>query len=143
MGKILRLDADGSIPTDNPFSSTATGANRAIWALGLRNPFTFDFSSTGRMYVNDVGQDSWEEVNDGIAGWNYAWPATEGATTDPRFRSPVYAYGHTGTAVTGCAIRAGRSTTRRRRGTRATTWATTSSPTIAATGSRGATRPAP
>src|SRR6185369_9144648 len=39
-GKVLRLNKDGSIPTDNPFFGTATGVNRAIWALGLRNPFT-------------------------------------------------------------------------------------------------------
>ena len=43
LGKILRINPDGSIPTDNPFYSQATGDNRAIWALGLRNPFTFAF----------------------------------------------------------------------------------------------------
>ena len=41
LGKVLRLNADGTIPSDNPFFGTATGVNRAIWALGLRNPFTF------------------------------------------------------------------------------------------------------
>src|SRR5207249_1987602 len=41
LGKMLRINADGSIPTDNPFYATATGNNRAIWAIGLRNPFTF------------------------------------------------------------------------------------------------------
>jgi glucose/arabinose dehydrogenase len=44
LGKILRLNKDGTIPTDNPFYTSATGTNRAIWARGLRNPFTFDFS---------------------------------------------------------------------------------------------------
>src|SRR5262245_29514069 len=44
LGKVLRLNRDGSIPTDNPFFTTATGLNRAIWALGLRNPFTFAFN---------------------------------------------------------------------------------------------------
>ena len=43
LGKMLRINADGTIPTDNPFYNTATGNNRAIWALGLRNPFTFAF----------------------------------------------------------------------------------------------------
>src|SRR5262249_53879947 len=43
LGKILRIGADGSIPTSNPFYTTTAGANRAIWALGLRNPFTFAF----------------------------------------------------------------------------------------------------
>jgi len=42
-GKVLRINADGSIPADNPFQAATTGANRAIWALGLRNPFTFAF----------------------------------------------------------------------------------------------------
>src|SRR4030095_9235086 len=56
LGKILRLNADGSIPTDNPFFGQATGVNRAIWALGLRNPFTFSIEPvTARMFVNDVG----------------------------------------------------------------------------------------
>ena len=53
---MLRYNSDGTIPTDNPFFNTATGANRAIWALGLRNPFTFGFQpGTGRMFINDVG----------------------------------------------------------------------------------------
>ena len=108
LGKILRLNKDGSIPTDNPFFSTATGVNRAIWALGLRNPFTFSFQpGTSRMFINDVGQNTWEEVNDGIAGSNYGWPTTEGPTTDSRFRSPIHWYGHGSTATTGCAITGG------------------------------------
>ncbi len=46
------------------------------------------------MFINDVGQNTWEEINDGIAGANYGWPTTEGPTTNPSFRSPVYAYQH-------------------------------------------------
>jgi glucose/arabinose dehydrogenase len=108
LGKMLRLNANGTIPTTNPFYNTATGANRAIWALGLRNPFTFTFrQGTSRMFVNDVGQNAWEEINDGIAGSNYGWPDTEGPTTDPRFRAPLHAYGHGSTATTGCAITGG------------------------------------
>src|SRR6185436_11121568 len=95
LGKILRLNPDGTIPLDNPFYNTAAGVNRAIWALGLRNPFTFDFQpGTGRMFINDVGQSSWEEINDGIAGSNYGWPATEGYTSTPPYRGPLHAYGH-------------------------------------------------
>ena len=79
LGKMLRINRDGTIPADNPFFGTATGQNRAIWALGLRNPFTFAFQpGTGRMFINDVGQNAWEEINDGIAGSNYGWPTTEG-----------------------------------------------------------------
>ncbi len=104
LGKMLRLNADGSIPADNPFVGVAQGANRAIWALGLRNPFTFAFQpGTGRMFINDVGSSRFEEINDGIAGANYGWPATEGPTTDPRFVSPLHAYAH-GPA---CAISGG------------------------------------
>jgi glucose/arabinose dehydrogenase len=107
LGKMLRVNPDGSIPTDNPFYTTATGVNRAIWALGLRNPFTFAFNATGsRLFINDVGQGSWEEVNDGARGANYGWPDTEGATTDPRFESPIYTYGRGGgvCAITGGAF---------------------------------------
>jgi glucose/arabinose dehydrogenase len=107
LGKVLRINADGTIPTDNPFFNTA-GARKEIWALGLRNPFTFAFQpGTTRMFINDVGQSTWEEINDGIAGSNYGWPITEGPTSDPRFRSPLFAYGHGSTSTTGCAITGG------------------------------------
>src|SRR5262245_56971996 len=62
LGKILRINADGSIPSDNPFFNQATGNNRAIWAGGLRNPFSFAFQrGTGQMFINDVGENTWEE----------------------------------------------------------------------------------
>jgi putative heme-binding domain-containing protein len=93
LGKLLRLNPDGSIPEDNPFAGTALGKYRAIWALGLRNPFSFAVQpGTGRMLINDVGQDRWEEVDEGFAGANYGWPASEGPTTDPRFRGPIHHY---------------------------------------------------
>jgi glucose/arabinose dehydrogenase len=51
LGKMLRLNADGTIPATNPFFNQATGVNRAIWALGLRNPFTFSINAaSGRMF---------------------------------------------------------------------------------------------
>ena len=105
LGKLLRINSDGTIPTDNPFYNTASGNNRAIWALGLRNPFTFGFQpGTGRLFINDVGQSTWEEIDDGIAGANYGWPTTEGPTNNPSFVSPIYYYGHGSTDTTGCAI---------------------------------------
>ena len=106
LGKMLRLNPDGSIPTDNPFYNTATGKNRAIWAYGLRNPFTFAFhAGVNQIFINDVGQNAWEEINDGVAGANYGWPTTEGTTTDSRFVSPRYAYDHgAGCAITGGAF---------------------------------------
>jgi glucose/arabinose dehydrogenase len=108
LGKVLRINSDGSIPSDNPFFTTATGNNRAIWALGLRNPFTFAFQrTTGRLFINDVGQNTWEEINDGIRGANYGWPTTEGNTSDTRFRSPLFVYGHGTGPTTGCSINGG------------------------------------
>lgn len=107
LGKILRLNADGSIPNDNPFFNTASGINRAIWALGLRNPFTFGFQpGTGRMLINDVGQSTWEEIDDGIAGSNYGWSTCEGVCSPPNasFRDPLFQYGHGSSSTTGCAI---------------------------------------
>jgi glucose/arabinose dehydrogenase len=107
LGKMIRINKDGTIPTDNPFYTSAAGRNRAIWALGLRNPFTFAFNPAGpEMFINDVGQNTWEEINDGRIGANYGWPDTEGPTTDPRFDSPRYAYNHSGgtCAITGGAF---------------------------------------
>jgi putative heme-binding domain-containing protein len=93
LGKLLRLNPDGSIPDDNPFADRATGKYRAVWALGLRNPFTFAVQpETGRVFINDVGGRA-EEVNEGAAGANYGWPVVEhGPTTDPRFRGPIHHY---------------------------------------------------
>jgi glucose/arabinose dehydrogenase len=107
LGKILRINSDGSIPSDNPFFNVASGANRSIWALGLRNPFTFAFQpGTGRLFINDVGAGTWEEINDGFAGSNYGWAACEGACTptNPNFRDPLFQYGHGSSSTTGCAI---------------------------------------
>lgn len=106
-GKLLRINADGSIPNDNPFFGTAAGDNRAIWALGLRNPFTFGFQpGTGRLFINDVGESLAEEINEGIAGGNFGWPSCEGVCSpaNPTFRDPIFAYGHGSSGTTGCAI---------------------------------------
>lgn len=108
LGKLLRLDDDGNIPADNPFYGSTAGLSRAIWALGLRNPFTFAFDrKSGRLFINDVGFRTWEEIDDGQAGANYGWPLTEGPTSDPRFRAPVFAYRHGPSPETGCAIAGG------------------------------------
>jgi glucose/arabinose dehydrogenase len=105
LGKMLRINSDGTIPTDNPFYNTATGKNRAIWALGLRNPFTFGIHpNSGRVFINDVGQSAWEEINDGLAGGNYGWPATEGPTNDPNYISPLHSYANDANT---CAIAGG------------------------------------
>jgi glucose/arabinose dehydrogenase len=107
-GKMLRFNSDGTIPTDNPFFASTSGLNRAIWALGLRNPFTFDVRrSTGAILINDVGNGATEEVNGGGAGRNYGWPATEGPTTNPAYVGPVYSYPHASGTTGGCAITGG------------------------------------
>ena len=92
LGKMLRINSDGSVPMDNPFYSVAVGVNRATWSLGLRNPFTFAFQpGTGRMLINDVGQYTWEEINEGVAGANYGWPNCEGACnpSQPNLFDPI------------------------------------------------------
>lgn len=105
LGKILRINKDGSIPDDNPFYNTATGNNRAIYALGLRNPFSMDIQpGTGRIFTCDVGQANWEEVNEILPGKNYGWPLIEGMRTSQtppaNYQDPFYTYSH----AQGCAI---------------------------------------
>jgi glucose/arabinose dehydrogenase len=107
-GKVLRINPDGTIPTDNPFYGTTTGVYRAIWALGMRNPFTGAVQpGTGRYFINDVGAKAWEEIDEAVAGANYGWSESEGPTTDPRFVGPLFAYGHgppLESPTNGCAI---------------------------------------
>jgi glucose/arabinose dehydrogenase len=118
LGKIIRMNPvppgtnpDAQVPADNPFVDTATGKNRLIWTMGHRNPFTFSIQpGTGLTYVNDVGEVTWEEIDDARAGRNFGWPATEGSfngSSFPQFTNPVYSYRHSGTAPTGCAITGG------------------------------------
>jgi glucose/arabinose dehydrogenase len=119
-GKMLRLNADGTNPTDNPFyAGNATDWRGAIWALGLRNPYTFAFQpGTGRMFINDVGEGTWEEINDGAPAANYGWagstsPVWEGFEPSPppwaNYRDPIMAYDHSSSAPSpaGCAITGG------------------------------------
>ena len=108
LGKLLRINSNGTIPLDNPLTfpgipGSPSGANRAIWAVGLRNPFTFGFQpGTGRLLINDVGEGTFEEINDGIAGSNYGWSICEGFCSPPNanYRDPLFEYDH----GMGCAI---------------------------------------
>lgn len=109
LGKVVRINPDGSIPTDNPFYTIATGVNRAIYALGFRNPFRLKINPTGTIYINDVGAGRWEEVNELKAGRNYGWPIIEGKRDDQtppeNYQDPVYAYGHSAAcSITGGAF---------------------------------------
>jgi glucose/arabinose dehydrogenase len=96
LGKLLRFNDDGTIPGDNPFFATLSGQARAIWAYGLRNPFTFAVQpGTGRIHINDVGENTWEEINLGAAGANYGWPASEGPTgVTGSVTGPLFTYKH-------------------------------------------------
>jgi putative heme-binding domain-containing protein len=93
LGRLLRINPDGSIPDENPFFSKTYGKYRSSWVMGLRNPFTFAVQpETGRLFINDVGGNA-EEINEGIAGANYGWPTVEhGPTTDSHFRGPIHYY---------------------------------------------------
>lgn len=116
LGKILRIDPnnidgvgnDGyTIPADNPYVNVA-GARPEIWSIGLRNPWRFTFDEFGNLWLADVGQNKWEEVNvamgsrtqGGGKGVNFGWSAYEGSQ---RFNSdvvvsdpvmPIYEYPH-------------------------------------------------
>jgi len=118
LGKILRISPDpgGSrpytIPKDNPFVGRH-GARPEIWAYGLRNPWRFSFDrATGTVWIGDVGQSAWEEIDvdpAGVGGRNFGWNAMEGdhryADREPTASMipPVYEYPHDGRtcAVTG------------------------------------------
>jgi glucose/arabinose dehydrogenase len=109
LGKMLRMNPDGSVPADNPHLGQTTGQNQLIWARGLRNPFNFAIDRTnGRIHVNDVGENTWEEVNLGVAGSNYGWPAVEGPNPagQPGVRYPIHNYQNAGSfcAITGAAF---------------------------------------
>jgi glucose/arabinose dehydrogenase len=83
LGKILRIDIDGrppyAVPPDNPFVDKA-GARPEIWAFGLRNPWRFSFDRCdGRLFLGDVGQNRWEEVDLVEKGKNYGWNIMEGS----------------------------------------------------------------
>jgi glucose/arabinose dehydrogenase len=103
-GKVLRLNPDGSAPTDNPFYDGAGPNYDGIYATGFRNPFRLAFTPDGKLLVADVGQAKWEEVNLITAGANYGWPNAEGpcdgigttnCETPSSYTNPIYAYRHT------------------------------------------------
>jgi glucose/arabinose dehydrogenase len=119
LGKVLRITSDGGIPADNPFLGPGTArcnltgstdpgnVCQETYGWGLRNPFriAFDPNSSGtRFYINDVGQDTWEEIDAGQAGADYGWNIREGfcasgSTTDcgpppAGMTNPIFAYPH-------------------------------------------------
>ena len=113
-GTILRLNTDGSIPTDNPFFDELQGTSRAIFAYGVRNPWqTAENPRTGEIFFSDVGASRFEELNVLEAGANYGWFEAEGPKdpNDPSqdsFVDPLWAYRHVDNfpndPFAGCAI---------------------------------------
>ena len=119
-GNILRVDVSSgtgyTIPPDNPFVGR-TDARGELWSVGLRNPWRFTFDpATGDLYVGDVGQDKWEEIDVVTAaqgagrGANFGWNVMEGAHcfADPncspdKFTLPVLEYSHS----EGCSVSGG------------------------------------
>jgi glucose/arabinose dehydrogenase len=119
LASILRIDVSSgnsySVPPDNPFVGTA-GARPEVWSYGLRNPWRFSFDrATGDLYIGDVGESRWEEVNHASAaggagrGVNYGWSLMEGrhcfrgeGCDQAGLTLPVLEYGHSdGCSVTG------------------------------------------
>src|SRR5215210_4767658 len=116
---IMRIDvstAPYTVPPDNPFLATA-GARTEVWSYGFRNPWRFSFDrGTGDLYIGDVGEGKWEELDyssaaDGTGrGLNYGWDEVEGfhcfkhKDCDPtRFTPPILEYSHD----EGCAVVSG------------------------------------
>ncbi len=124
LGKMLRVDVRGgggyTIPSDNPFLNDDEVRDE-VWAVGLRNPWRYAFDrAAGDLYIADVGQNAWEEVNFAAAvdpgGHNYGWNRTEGmhcyrqpsCSTDG-LTEPVAEYGHgEGCSITGGVVYRGR-----------------------------------
>ncbi len=110
MGKILRLNPDGTCPSDNPFFKDGDAERSAVWCLGLRNPFSLAVQpGTGRIFVNDIGAANAEEVNEAVAGANFGWPLIEGfrasQAAPANYRDPVHAYDHgQGLAIVGATF---------------------------------------
>ena len=111
-GKIMRFEADGSIPMDNPFFDTAEGQYKAIYAIGFRNSFCMTADPmTGEIYAGDVGAQNWEEINHIKKGANYGWNIGDGPIpeeTEPAsYQAPLYYYPNewkVGCAITGIAV---------------------------------------
>ena len=100
-------DGDYTVPASNPFADGPGGDCDELWAIGLRHPWRISFDSqTGDLFIGDVGEDSWEEIDRKPAaspgGENYGWPCYEGThefTFNPcapiPFEPPIFEYPHT------------------------------------------------
>jgi glucose/arabinose dehydrogenase len=101
-GRILRLDPEGSVPSDNPF-----GADNPTFALGIRNSFGICFDpASGALWATDNGPDRDDEINLAEPGANLGWPLQLGPGGEPEFVDPVLDFPDT-IVVTGCAVAEG------------------------------------
>jgi glucose/arabinose dehydrogenase len=86
-GKMLRMNSDGSAPSDNPFPGSLA------YALGIRNAFGFDFDrSNGRLIATEAGPSTDDEINIIVRGGNYGWPTCLGMCHNPSFIDPIVAF---------------------------------------------------
>ncbi len=97
-GKILRMEPDGSVPSDNPF------ADSLVFSYGHRNPQGIAWSADGRMFAAEFGQDTWDELNVITAGANYGWPEVEGIAKKRGFIDPVQQWPTSDASPSGIAI---------------------------------------
>jgi glucose/arabinose dehydrogenase len=122
LGKVLRLNVSGAggytIPSGNPFSGDGGPVREEIFAYGFRNPWRMTVDpATNDVWLGDVGQGSWEEVDRVVAGGNYGWDCYEGNHSyEPAgcpasgFQAPIAEYDHSwGQAVTGGGVYRGGS----------------------------------
>ncbi|HEX9265918.1 MAG TPA: PQQ-dependent sugar dehydrogenase [Candidatus Limnocylindria bacterium] len=107
-GKVLRINADGSVPSDNP-TLQGQSAPSAVYALGLRNPGAVAFDPrSGTCFVVDAGDQIQDEINEVSAGANFGWPAALGPNGSSRgFVDPVWSSGTSTLAVAGAAFLSG------------------------------------
>ncbi len=97
-GKILRINPDGTIPSDNPVSGNA------YWSLGHRNVQGLAFDSRGRLWEGELGNSSQDELNLIVKGGNYGWPNCEGSCGDARFINPKRTWSVASNSPSGIAI---------------------------------------
>jgi len=86
-GKIVRMNLDGSIPSDNPLP------NSYVYSYGHRNPQGMTWTSDGRMYASEHGNDANDEINLIVAGENYGWPVIEGKENQAEMVTPLFTSG--------------------------------------------------